>query len=159
MGGGDTGLPARRALVFDINNEYGSRVKYTGQKPFNMSINTREDRSRYIGDNIEAFTKIAMSKQNTVVIMEEATAFFRGHQNALTSRMIINRYHTGNVYVFLFHSINRVPPEIMEIANYVVLFKTNDEDAKVKSKYSRLYPHFLELKQKENGSNVIIKLI
>jgi hypothetical protein len=161
IGGGDSGRPENRCLVFDINNEYGPRTKYPGQVAFNLPVNYKDIRCRYTGDDIEMFLKIAMSKQNTVVVMEEATAFFEGKTSKLTRRLIINRYHTGNVYVFLFHSINSVPPRIMEIANYVVLFKTNDEHDTVYRKYSRLGPSFDALRDAEHGKGhcKILKLI
>lgn len=161
VGGGDSGEPEKRCLVFDINNEYGQRTKYQGQKPFNLSANVRDLRSRYVGDNIETFLAVAMGKQNTVVVMEEATAFFEGRTSKLTRRLIINRAHTGNVYLFLFHSINSVPPRIMEIANYVVLFKTNDEHDTVYRKYSRLGPSFDALQDGVSGTGnyKILKLI
>lgn len=161
IGGADTGVEPRRCFVFDINNEYGTRTKYRGQVPFNLSSNTNEFRSRYVGDDIKTFLQVARQKQNTVIVMEEATAFFEGKTSDLTRRLIINRYHTGNVYIFLFHSINSIPPRIMEIANYVVLFKTNDERDTVYRKYRRLGPYFSELQTRVSGSgsHKIIKLI
>lgn len=161
IGGADTGREERRCFIFDINNEYGPRTKYAGQTPFNISVNPREGRARYIGSDIRHFITLAMVRQNTVVIMEEATAFFEGKTNQETRRMIINRAHTGNVYVFLFHSINSVPPRIMEISNYVVLFKTNDERDTVYRKYRRLGPAFDHLQDVKHGSgkNIILKLL
>lgn len=161
IGGADTGRPENRCFIFDINNEYGPRCKYAGQVPFNISANIRDPRSRYIGDDIQAFIRAAMVKTDTVVIMEEATAFFEGKTGQTTRRMIINRYHKRNTYVFLFHSINSVPPRIMEITNYVVLFKTNDEHDTVYRKYSRLGPHFDALRDAKHGTGAcqIIKLI
>lgn len=161
IGGGDSGEPEKRCLVFDINNEYGTRTKYPGQRPFNLTHNVRDLRSRYVGDDIEQFIRVAMSKLNTVVVMEEATAFFEGRTSKNTRRLIINRAHTGNVYVFLFHSINSVPPRIMEISNYVVLFKTNDEYDTVYRKYRRLGPSFEALQSNPSGSGIFktLKLI
>lgn len=162
IGGPGTGNPdLNRCLIFDINNEYGTRTKYAGQVALNISTNTRDIRSRYVGDDIIAFIRIAMLKQNTTVVFEEATAFFEGRAGKDTRRLIINRYHTGNVYLFLFHSINSVPPRIMEVANYVVLFKTNDETDTVYRKFSRLGPAFAELQSMEHGKGAckIIKLI
>lgn len=149
----------RRCLVFDINNEYGARTKYPGQIALNLSPDVRQPRCRFVGDDINVFTKLAMSKKNTVVVMEEATAFFRGKQKTLTSRLIIGRIHTGNTYVFLFHSINRVPPELMEIADIAVLFKTNDEEDTIKRKYRRLYEPYLQLRPKGSGDFLILKMI
>lgn len=151
-------IEGNRCLVFDVNNEYGSRTKYPGQTPINLSNDPKAPRSRYIGTEIKVFTQLAMSRTETVVVMEEATAFFRGTQTALTSRLIIGRRHTGNVLLFLFHSINRVPPEIMELTDWVVLFKTNDEADKVERKYSRLLTPFLELREAAPGSCRYIKM-
>ena len=161
IGGGDSGTQENRCFIFDINNEYGTRTKYPGQKPYNISTNVREPRSRFVGTDINTFISVALTKANTIIIMEEATAFFEGKTQQLTRRMIINRYHTGNVYIFLFHSINAVPPRIMEITNYVVLFKTNDERDTVYRKYRRLAPAFGELQTNPHGSgkSIILKLI
>lgn len=152
-------IKERKCLVFDINNEYGPRTKYPGQVPIGLSSDIRQPRCRYIGYDIKAFTLLAMSKTNTVVIMEEATAFFRGKQSQETSKLIIGRIHTGNTYVFLFHSINRVPPELMEIADIAVLFKTNDEEKTIMRKYPRLFIPYTKLRTCKSGDNFIIKMI
>jgi len=152
-------IEGRRCLVFDVNNEYGTRTKYPGQRAICLSSDVRQPRARFVGDDITVFTKLAMERKESVVILEEATAFFRGRQQKLTSRMIIGRIHTGNTYVFLFHSINRVPPELMEIADIAVLFKTNDEEDTVKRKYRRLYDPYLYLRDKQSGDKLIIKMI
>jgi len=148
-----------RCFVFDIANEYGLRTKYNGQTPVNLSNNWNELRSRYTGDNMKQFIDLCSKKRNTICIFEEATGFFQGMIGKETTRLIINRYHTGNTYAFLFHSINSVPPRIMEIANFVVLFKTNDETETVYRKYSRLGAAFDDLQDKPHGTKHIIQMI
>jgi hypothetical protein len=64
-----------------------------------------------------------------------------------------------DAYYFIFHSINSVPPRIMEMANYVVLYKTNDRDYIVQYKYPRLFQHFLDLQPMSSGSSRIIKIM
>lgn len=152
-------IAGRRCFVFDINNEYGTRTKYKGQTPINLSHDPRALRCRYIGTDINQFSQLVMQRRDTVVIFEEATAFFRGRQKGITSQIIIGRIHTGNTYVFLFHSINRVPPELMEIADIAVLFKTNDEEKTVARKYARLYNYFIDLRDKQAGDKHIIQMI
>lgn len=152
-------IEGRKCLVFDVQNEYGLKTKYIGQKAINLSSNVNDPRARFIGFDIKTFTLSAMKRIESVIIMEEATAFFRGKQSQLTSQLVIGRKHTKNVLVFLFHSINRVPPEIMEMCEYVVLLKTNDEERIVKHKYFRLYPYFMELQGKPNGEKIIIKML
>jgi hypothetical protein len=152
-------IEGRRCFVFDINNEYGSRTKYSGQKPIGLSINPKDERCRYIGYDVKHFTELALQKRNTIIVMEEATAFFRGRQTSLTSRLIIGRKHTGNILLFLFHSINRVPPELMEMAEWVILLKTNDEPSRVSGKYAALVEPYKRLREMPNGSKEIIKLL
>lgn len=152
-------IEGRKCLVFDIQNEYGERVKYPGQVPLKLSTNNKSDRSRFIGDDVKAFIKVCFEKRETVCVFEEATAFFQGATGQLTRRLLINRYHTRNVYLFLFHSINRVPPGIMEMSNFAVLFKTNDENDTVERKYNRLFKYYLDLQEKPPGESHIIKLL
>ena len=47
----------------------------------------------------------------------------------------------------------------MEMADYAILFKTNDEDSTVKRKYARLLDAYEKLKKMPNGSIQAIKLI
>lgn len=152
-------IEGRRCFVFDVNDEYGNRTKYDGQKPFLLPTDIKQPRCRYIGWDIKQFTNIAMSRTENVVVMEEATAFFRGNQSSLTSRLIIGRKHTRNVLVFLFHSINRVPPEIMELADWVVLLRTNDEEKTVEKKYPRLLTPYRELQTLPPGERRYIKML
>jgi hypothetical protein len=148
-----------RCLVFDIANEYGNRVKYAGQVPLNLPSNTNDLRSRYIGSDLSEFIRICSRKRNTICVFEEATGFFQGMVGKETTRLIINRFHTQNTYVFIFHSINSIPPRIMEIANYVVLFRTNDEAETVYRKYQRLGIAYNHLQSEPNGEQVILKLL
>jgi hypothetical protein len=152
-------IDGNNCLVFDVANEYGSRVKYAGQTPLNLSTNNNDARSRYIGEDLETFVKKCAAKRNTICVFEEATGFFQGAVQQLTMRLIIGRKHTGNVYLFIFHSINRIPPGIMEMAEYLVLFKTNDEWNTVRGKYARLLPYFEDLQNKPKGEKYIIPLI
>jgi hypothetical protein len=148
-----------RCLVFDIANEYGYRTKYAGQVPVNLSTNTNDLRARYTGDNLSYFINLCSKKKNTICVFEEATGFFRGPTSKETMRLIINRYHTQNTYAFIFHSINSIPPGIMEIANYCVLFRTNDQPETVYRKFVQLGKAYNDLQTEPNGSNVTIKLL
>lgn len=152
-------IEGRRCFVFDIQNEYGQRTKYPGQKPIGLSNNPNDSRARYISDDITAFQMMCLQKRDTVLVFEEATIFFQGQAGKLTRKLLVNRFHTGNVYMFLFHSINRVPPVIMEMCNYVVLFQTLDQERIVQWKYTNLLYYFLDLREKPDGSYHIVKMI
>lgn len=155
-----TGNNADKAcFVFDIQNEYGERTKYPGQTPIRLSNNIKEPRARHIANDIELFIKQCQSKRSTICVFEEATAFFEGKTGKAMRKHLIDRWHTKNVTYLLFHSISSVPPRIMQMSNYIVLFRTVDEEITVKQKYSRLLPYFLDLQNKPKGSHHIIKLL
>lgn len=155
----------RRAFVFDVNNEYGGRTKYPNQKPLGFSNDPNATQARYtpksvyLRDDARDFMLMCMKKKDTNIVFEEATVYLEGRQEELAKTLIVNRIHTGNVYYFLFHSISAVPPRIMQMASYVVLHKTVDEDYIVQYKYSRLFHHFLDLQPQPDGSRVIVKLM
>lgn len=149
----------RKCFVFDVQNEYGTRTKYANQKPIALSDNVNAERSRYTGYDMKEFINLASKKRDTVVVFEEATGFFRGKIGDVMSKYLLSRWHTGNDSLLVFHSINRVPPEIMEMCNYVCLFKTLDETDTVHRKYSRLSQAFLHLQDEPDGSNVFLKLL
>lgn len=149
----------KRCYIFDVANEYGTRVKYAGQTPMRLSNNPKDLRSRMDKLDVKNFIAGCETKKDTICVFEEATGFFQGKMGLETTRLIVNRYHTGNNYVFIFHSINSVPPRIYEMANYVVLFKTTDQVDTVYRKFNRLGVYFNELQQAPLGESRIIKLI
>lgn len=154
------GPPLRKCFVYDVQNEYGSRTKYKGQIPLMLSDNPNHERARYINsDNIEGFMLQCKQKRDTIIVFEEATIFFEGRTGKLLRSLMVNRWHTGNVYIFLFHSINSVPPRIMEMCNYIVLHRTLDENHIVQWKYGRLFHHYLDLQEMPRGSRKIIKMM
>ena len=126
--------------IFDVQNEY---------QDFNPAPHL--DRNLFISE--------CVSYTDTFCIFEEATGFFKGRLNETTDRMILGARHTNNRYIFCFHSIRAVPPGIMAMVNFVVLFKTLDEPDEVKRKYSRLFKPYLELIKKPKYSYLILKLI
>jgi hypothetical protein len=154
-----------RSWVFDVQNEYGMRTKYPGQKALGFSDNPNADQARYVpksmylNEDVKRFMEIAYRKRDTCVVFEEATIFLEGRQDKIVKTLIVNRIHSGNVYYFLFHSINSIPPRIMEMCNYVVLHKTLDEEHIVSFKYGRLFHPFLDLQPMPDGSRTIVKLM
>jgi hypothetical protein len=147
----------KNLLVFDVQNEYGKKVKYTGQNPYGLTENNNLKRSRFIEIDKNRFIEACEKKRNTVCVFEEATIFFEGRTDDKMRRLLFSKAHTNNTYILVFHSVNSVPPRIMESCDYIVLFKTNDEQSKIKNKYNRLLPYFNELKNKKDGSKIIIK--
>jgi hypothetical protein len=146
-------------LIFDVQNEYGQNTKYKGQTPYMLSTDNKLTRSRVTDLDVNKFIELCMSKRNTVCVFEEATMFFQGMTGDTMRKLIFSKAHTGNVYLLVFHSINSVPPRIMEATDYVILFKTNDEIKTVERKYVRLLIPFNNLQKAKQGTHIKIKMI
>ena len=140
---------SKKQYVFDVNNEF----------VLPNDIN-RSNFMRHTECDINKFVKICGEIKGYNIVIEDATGFLRGRQSATFARLLTGKIHQQNNYIILFHSINRVPPELMEMANYVVLFKTVDNiDNLKKFKNENLTKSFLELQQKKDYEKKIIKLI
>jgi hypothetical protein len=137
----------KRCFVFDVNNEY----QY-------LPMDEKAPQARYFGD-YKYFLQLCKAKTKTNIIFEEATGFLKGAQGKDIRSLIIAKRHTQNNYFFIFHSVQSVPPDIYLLANYVILFKTNDNPDTIKKKYPRLLRDWLELMRQSGKPCKHIKLI
>ena len=140
-------IKGKNCLVFDINNEYQD-----------LETDVKKPRAKFIGLPAE-FIETCFKRRNTNLIFEEATGFLRGAVNMKLQKLIIEKRHKNNNLLFIFHSINRVPPVIYEICNYIILFKTNDQENTILNKYPMLIKPFRELKKAPKFSHKVIKTI
>jgi hypothetical protein len=124
-------------IVFDPNNEYKDLPLYKqGLK-----------RSRYFGDHVK-FLDICFSLKNTFCIFEEATGFLSFNTPIILQRLIVNKAHTHNYYVFIFHRIGSVPSFLRDLTDYYVLFKTTDRVKNVYEKVPDLVEPFEDINKK-----------
>lgn len=144
-------------LVYDVNNEYGLHPKNPDWS-LNLPTDLRQPRCRYAGDNMNMsdFMGLVRNRKNTNVVFEEATGFFSGNVGKDLIQMAINKRHTGNNYIFLFHSLRSVPPKLLDFANIIILFKTGDDLPTVQKKHSRLVKPFLKVQRLPIGVPEII---
>jgi len=143
-------------LVFDVNDEYGQfrEDRETGKimPSTNLPTDTNLPRSRYIGGDFNEFLAIADNKKHTTIIFEEATSFFMGATGQKVRSLVTRQGHSKNNYVFIFHSIRTIPPTLLGLMHYVVLFKTNDDEDTVKKRDPKLLPFWFQLQYKEDGA-------
>lgn len=137
----------RNCLVFDVNNEYPD-----------LESDLKKPRAKFVGLPSE-FIEQCFKRRNTNLVFEEATGFLRGAVNMKLQKLIIEKRHKNNNLLFIFHSINRVPPVIYEISNYIILFKTNDQETTILNKYPMLLKPFRELKKAPKYTHKTIKTI
>lgn len=149
----------KNLFLFDIQNEWGNRPKYPDLTPDNLSDNWKDNRSRHIECDEKKFIWQCSQKRNTICVFEDATAFMEGKTDKDLRRLLVSKLFTGNVYILVFHCIMAVPPRVMQLSDYVVLFKTNDEDYQVENKFPSIYPYFIKLKSMPITEKLIIKTI
>jgi hypothetical protein len=111
-----TGFPC---IVYDINNEYQD---YYGE-PF-------EDFDKFL-------IKISDEKiRRHYVLIEEATIFFNTQSNYFEMKnLLVRARHTGNIIQLNFHSFSSVPKGIYNLLDYVIVFKTNDNEKSVTDRF------------------------
>lgn len=140
------------ALVFDTNGEWPE-----------MSNDTKEARSRFFGDP-DKFLELCQTKHGgTFCLFEDATGFVSGAAQKRLKQALSGKRHPlefgGRNYIFLYHTIGSVPPFILDMADYIVLFKTGDDLKTVERKRRKLVEPFQRLQRSTNHSKIIIKNI
>lgn len=135
----------KRAIIFDVNNEY------------DFTTDTTAPVSRDIVLDHKLFVKICLTKRNTVCVFEDATGFIEGRLAGDFRQLLVSKRHTGNVSILVFHSISAVPPRALQLSDYVILFKTSDEDYQVIERFPRLVEKYKGLLKAPPNSFEIIK--
>lgn len=117
--------------LHDVNNEYTEFY----DKPFERDITK--------------FSKKATKITNGCIVFEEATIFFSNHtSNTDITEILVRKRHTNNTIFFVFHSVRTIPRNILDLINYVVLFKTNDTVNQIKKIN---HPEILEAFERVNA--------
>ena len=140
-------IKGRRSFLFDVNNEYKE-----------VSTDTRKIVSRMTDLNHKDFIQRCLDKRNTCCVFEDATGFIEGRLSDNFRKALVSKRHTGNTNILVFHSILSVPPRLIQLSDYVVLFKTSDEDYQVERKYPSLLNHYRQIKNKPKYTFQLIKV-
>lgn len=142
-------------LIFDVNGEYGDIVP---------STDIKDDRSRFFSHDVKDFLEIVPGKHGgTICVFEEATGFFKGATNKKTSQIIVGKRHPvahgGRSLIFVFHTVNSVPPELLANADFISLGRTGDEPQVIRRKSQKCYQAYLQLQGKPKFSFITFKNI
>ena len=138
-------ISGKRVFCYDVNNEY---------KELN---NTQRSRVTPMDTKYKEYFKLCKEKRNTVCVFEDATGFIEGRLDEELRQFLVQKRHTGNVSIFVFHTIPSVPPKLLGLCDIVILFKTNDEPKDVERKYPSLYKYYSDLVNKPQYSYHIIR--
>lgn len=108
-------------VIYDINNEY----KDYYSEPF-------EDFDKFLDRIVEL--------KGHYILIEEATIFFnpRGRFEEMIN-LIVRARHTKNIIQLNFHSFRSIPSNIVDMVDYITIFKTNDNEEIVEKKIQKDY--------------------
>lgn len=110
---------AMPCIIYDVNNEY--KMYYPEEfDDFNVFLGKISD------ERIK----------NHFILIEEATIFFNTQSNYYEMKnLLVRARHTGNIIQLNFHSFGSVPKGIYNLLDYVVVFKTNDNEKNVTDRF------------------------
>lgn len=79
--------------------------------------------------SVSAFMDKVKNEKNAFILFEEATIFFsnRGYNDILVD-LLVRKRHSNNEIVLLFHSLRSIPTYILELCNFLILYKTTDRE-------------------------------
>lgn len=99
--------------------------------------------------DIDDFLTLMLPAKNSVIIYEEATAFFsnRGSNKAMRKHLIDARHRNNQIFL-VFHSIRSIPLYIYDLSDYVYVLQTRDKFSFVESKHEVLLNAFKEVMNK-----------
>jgi DNA helicase HerA-like ATPase len=150
-------LEGKKTLIFDVNNEYGEEneslanksdyIKFTPNKTVTMQSKSIPSRARYIDGDIKDFVSLASLCTDRIIVFEDATGFIKGRTSNAMDKLMAKRRHVRQTIILQFHSIDSIPPRIAQLSNILILFKTQDEEKKVKTKYSNFHKEFVMLQK------------
>ena len=122
----------REIVIYDPNREYSEFYN-----------------KEFISDE-KRFLEMVKPKKNTTLLIEEATIFFTGQNQSREMRdLLVRARHTNNEIILCFHSLRSIPTYILELVNYLILFKTTERENYVESKFAgfdEIIEAFTELK-------------
>jgi hypothetical protein len=119
-------------IVYDINNEYQD---YYPEK----FIKFTEFLEKLVELDSEGYNVI----NHHYILIEEATIFFNTHSNFEEMKdVLVRARHTGNIVQLNFHSFSSVPKGIYNLLDYVIVFKTNDNEKSITDRFDN--PKVLE---------------
>jgi len=138
-------------IVYDVQNEYNLPV-------FCKGFRGRKFRLTPENFDIKDFVLFTKSCRNFLFVIEEATGIFRGSIGTDFVQSILSKRHTNNSYILIFHSLHRVPIQLYEFCDVLYLFKTNDLQRNIESKYPKLLDGYLSLQSSPRYSKLVYKL-
>jgi archaellum biogenesis ATPase FlaH len=110
-----------RIKILDINDEYKKEFPSSPVMKVNAKGKLRPDK--------QMFREMMIDMDNTIFVCEDATVVFshRSYDEELLEAIVAKR-HSGNMYLFLYHSLRSIPRDVYDYFDELWLLKTADSD-------------------------------
>lgn len=94
--------------------------------------------------DMKSFLSNAKLYNNNIVVFEEATIFLN-HRNGTedVTNILVRKRHTKNIFIFLFHSLRRVPLWLLDFTDFLIIKKTIDNPSTIRNKFGE-FPEIIE---------------
>lgn len=133
--------------IYDIQNEYNL-------KPFDARHNNKQ----FSVIDKKLFMNFTQKLRGYCFVLEECTAVLRGNVQTDFVQSVLSKRHTHNRFVLIFHAMHRIPPQIWEFTDYLILFKSNDLEKDIKKKYPEYFNDYKYLQNAPKYTKKIYKI-
>lgn len=87
--------------------------------------------------------------KNTFIVFEDASKYIKRVVSEDVNKFVLDSKQKNLDMVFIFHSLRRIPPDLIDVSDILILFKT--QDGKLPSKYSA-FPGLIKPMQEVEAS-------
>lgn len=131
-----------KVLIFDINSE----------KDYKQFKEIKSDEIKSHKQGIARVTDLDFNKvlkilttdfKNGLLILDDSNYYLTALRNNELWKILVSRRHLGIDIILTFQSLNRMPQNIIEMINYIILFKTSDSTDKINKRFEDV-PKVLE---------------
>lgn len=133
-------------LIFDVQNEYDGIPIYNGKILPKM---------RFCKNDIIKFIDLVKRLDKGYnVFIEEATGFIKGRSSLDFIKLVLSKRHLKINFILNFHSLHRVPLDLVEFTDIIYLRKTGDLEKNVKEKFPDILETWKKVKKSPNKYEV-----
>jgi len=114
-----------------------------------------QPRERCLNAAPEYFKKLAANRKKSIIVFEEATGYLMGGTCETMRKILTDKRHYENCIIYVFHSVSTIPPTLLDLVNYMYIFKTADAPSRVKRKYEPIFEVWQQIKEKPEKNSYI----
>ncbi|MFT4033212.1 MAG: hypothetical protein QM669_12385 [Siphonobacter sp.] len=119
----------KRIIVFDHsqNSSYDDITKVIPIKRLQYAL-PKQDIVKVQDTDFDLFAEMCLLYvRNSVVVIDDSSAYFRGNVNDIRLRLLKSPKNNGNEYMFQCHSVGETAPRLLENIDMFILKETRED--------------------------------